>query len=387
MRFVVIYPLLLAFIVLRGIWPAFDSKKVRLWLALSLIPGALFPAVVRFVGGSMVAPDLPYWSVVFGQFCQMYVFCLGALLLAREVVSVPARIFGLPFAWLGRCKKLTVLIFVSAVILDVYGVWCATWDMTVKKVPVAVQNLPPELEGMTIAQLSDIHASSLVHKSRVQKIVQATNALKPDVVMITGDFVDGEVAKRGEDLMPLKELKAPLGVWGVLGNHEYYVDYEGWKKFLPTLGIGMLYNSHAVLTKNGASFTVAGLLDPMAQRYGLELPDLDKALKGAPKGNFTLLLSHQPKWAKKYVEQVQLMLSGHTHGAQIFALKPVVSKLNSGFVEGLYCVTDDKTGAKLQLYVNPGIDVWNGFVLRIGTRGEITLLTLTRAQKIRTKTR
>ncbi len=378
MRFVVIYPLLLLFIVFRGIWPAFDSKKVRLWLIASLIPGALFPAVVRFIGGSMVAPDLPYWVVIVGQFCQMYVFCLGAILVAREVVSVPARILGLPFPWLGRCTKLTVAIFAAAMLLDAYGVWTAAYDMTVKRVTVAVKNLPSELEGLTIAQLSDIHVSSLVHRDRVQKIVDATNALNPDVVLITGDFVDGEVDKRGPDLQPLTQLKAPLGVWGVLGNHEYYVDYEGWRTFLPTLNIGMLYNAHTVLTKNGASFTVAGLLDPMAERYGLELPDLDKALAGAPKTDLTILLSHQPKWAQKYVNQAQLMLSGHTHGAQVWLLRPVVSELNSGFVEGLYPVTDDKTGAKLQLYVNPGIDVWNGFVLRIGTRGEITLLTLTR---------
>ncbi|MDO4936454.1 MAG: metallophosphoesterase [Sutterellaceae bacterium] len=263
-------------------------------------------------------------------------------------------------------------------LLDAYGVWTAAYDMTVKRVSIAVKNLPAELEGLTIAQLSDIHVSSLVHRDRVQKIVDATNALKPDVVLITGDFVDGEVDKRGPDLQPLTQLKAPLGVWGVLGNHEYYVDYEGWRTFLPTLNIGMLYNAHTVLTKNGASFTVAGLLDPMAERYGLELPDLNKALAGAPETDLTILLSHQPKWAQKYVNQAQLMLSGHTHGAQVWPLRPVVSELNSGFVEGLYPVTDDKTGAKLQLYVNPGIDVWNGFVLRIGTRGEITLLTLTR---------
>ena len=379
MRFVVIYPLLLLFIALRGIWPAFDSKKVRWCLVATLIPGALFPAVVRFIGGSMVAPDLPYSVVVIGQLCQMYVFCLGGLLVAREVLSIPARIVGQPFPWLGRCKKLTVAIFVSAVLLDVYGVWTATYDMTVKRVTVAVQNLPDELGCLTFAQVSDIHASSLVHASRVQKIVDATNALKPDVVMITGDFVDGEVEKRGNDLKPLMQLRAPLGGWGVLGNHEYYVDYQGWKKFLPSLNIGMLYNSHAVLTKNGVHFTVAGLLDPMAERYGLELPDIDKALARAPKTDLTILLSHQPKWAHKYVNQAQLMLSGHTHGAQVFALKPVVGKLNSGFVEGLYPVSDEQTGAKLQLYVNPGIDVWNGFVLRIGTRGEITLLTLTRA--------
>lgn len=379
MRFVVIYPLLLLFIVLRGIWPAFDSKKVRWSLVATLIPGALFPAIVRFIGGSMVAPDLPYWVVLVGQFCQMYVFCLGGLLVVREILSIPARIAGLPFAWLGRCTKLTVAIFVCAVVLDIYGVWTATYDMTVKRVTVAVKNLPAELEGLSIAQLSDIHASCLVHAARVQKIVDATNALKPDVVMITGDFVDGPVQKRASDLQALKQLQAPLGVLGVLGNHEYYVDYQGWKKFLPTLNITMLYNSHTVLTKNGVQLTVAGLLDPMAQRYGLELPDIDKALAQAPETDLTIVLSHQPKWAQKYVNRAQLMLSGHTHGAQVFALKPLVSKLNSGFVEGLYSVRDEQTGAKLQLYVNPGIDVWNGFVLRIGTVGEITLLTLTRA--------
>lgn len=377
MRFVVIYPLLALLIYFRGVRPAFDSKRVRFWLMASVIPGALYPAVSRFIGGSMVAPDLPYWIVIVGQYAQMYVFCLAGLIVVREVVSIPARILGLPFTWLGRCRPLAVAIFASALVLDVYGVVSAVNNLTVKRVTVQIDHLPQALEGMTIAHLSDIHASLLVRSDRVQRIVNETNALKPDAVMITGDFVDGTVAERKDDLAPLKDLKAPLGVWGVVGNHEYYVDLEGWMQYLPKLGIGMLYNEHAVLTRNGTSFVVAGLLDPMAERYGLELPDIEKAMKGAPKTDFTILLSHQPKWAAKYVDQAQLMLSGHTHGAQVFALKPIVSKLNSGFAEGLYTVADPRSGAKLRLYVSPGVDVWNGFALRLGTRGEIVLLTLT----------
>ncbi len=380
LRFVVIYPLLALFVVLRGVWPAFDSKRVRWLLAASLVPGAIYPAVVLFIGGSTVAPDLPQMVIIAGQLAQMYLFCLALLLAAREIVSVLARIFGLPLNYLAHARPLAVAIFSLAVVLDVYGVWTVVNVIRVKEVSIPIKNLPQGLENLTIAHISDIHASSLVDAERVRRIVETANALHPDMVALTGDFVDGTVQKRFKDLEPLKDLKAPMGVWGVLGNHEYYVDLEGWKEALPQLNISMLYNEHATLEKNGVSFTVVGLLDPMAQRYGLELPDIKKALNGAPTTNLTVLLSHQPKWAGNYVDDADLMLSGHTHGAQIFVLKPVVGKLNQGLVEGLYTITSTNSLKKLQLYVNPGVDVWSGFALRIGTQGEITLIRLTREE-------
>ena len=90
-------------------------------------------------------------------------------------------------------------------------------------------------------------------------------ALKPDLIAITGDFVDGTVKERRDDLAALKNLKAPYGVWGCEGNHEHYVDYEGWREELPKLGVKMLYNAHETIEVNGAPVVIAGVLDPMGR--------------------------------------------------------------------------------------------------------------------------
>ena len=219
-----------------------------------------------------------------------------------------------------------------------------------------------------------MHVSSVFTRDRVEEIVERTNALKPDLIALTGDFVDGTPQKRGYDLEPLKNLKAKYGVFGIEGNHEHYVDYDGWMRFMPTLGMTWLKNASASVQINGKTVSVIGLTDPMAQRYGRELPDIEKASANVPaQTSLRVLLSHQPKYAALYSGKADLMLSGHTHGGQVLALNPVVGKLNNGFIRGLYDV------GELKLYVNQGTDVWNGFLLRLGTVGEISLLTLKRA--------
>lgn len=345
-------------------------------LCALVIPGALFPAVARFAGGSMVAPDLPQTVMIVGGLLQNITFSVFVLTLFREAVSVPARVFGLPLAALGKSTTLACAIVALAVAAAFYGTRQAVDVLEIKRVDVEIANLDPRLDGTTIAQISDLHVSSAFRKDRIERVVREVNGLNPDMIAITGDFVDGLVSERAEDLAPLKELSAPLGVWGCEGNHEQYVDYEGWREFLPTLGVRMLYNAHAVVEKNGARMVVAGLVDPMgALRYDRELPDSAKAFDGAPENVFSVLLLHQPKFALRVGGKADLILSGHTHGAQIFVLDPIVAKLNQGFVKGLYNLKDG-----IKLYVNPGTDVWNGFLLRIGTAGEVTLLTLKRAQ-------
>lgn len=377
MRFAVLYPLIAAFLIVRLILPAFHGKKARAILITSIIPGALFPAVARFIGGSMVAPDLPQAVMVVGGVLQNYTFCLFALVVIREAASIPARILGLPLAALGRLRILSLSIIAVAVFSALYGTWLAAGSLVVREVTIDVKGLDPRLEGTRIVQLSDLHISSAFRGERLARIVRESNALKPDLVAITGDFVDGTVKERRDDLAALKNLKAPYGVWGCEGNHEHYVDYEGWREELPKLGVKMLYNAHETIEVNGAPVVIAGVLDPMgALRFDREKPDAAKALAGAPEAAFRLMLAHQPKLAPRIAERVDLILSGHTHGGQIFLLNPIVSKLNDGFVSGLYVLKDG-----VKLYVSPGTNVWNGFLLRLGTADEITLITLKAAQK------
>lgn len=375
MRFAVIYPLIAAFVILRLIWPAFKTRRTRIALIALLVPGALFPAVARFIGGSMVAPVLPQPVMIIGGLLQNFTFCLFALVLLREAASIPARIAGLPLPWLGRCRPLSAALIVIAAAASIYGTWQATQALAVRDVTIPVRGLDARLEGLTIVQLSDLHVSSAFGRERVERVVEAVNALKPDLIAVTGDFVDGTVPERGEDLRPLSRLSAPLGVWGCEGNHEHYVDYEGWREFLPRLGIRMLFNEHETIDVRGTRMVVAGLTDPMgALRYGREAPDSAKAFAGAPRDAFRLLLLHQPKFAPRVEGRADLILSGHTHGGQVFLLYPVVSKLNNGFVSGLYSIAGG-----VKVYVNAGTDVWNGFLLRLGTIGEITRITLARA--------
>lgn len=369
-------PLLALFIFFRLVWPAFHWP-VRMILAVVLIPGALCPMIVRWFGGSVVAPELPPTLLTVLYFGQMLVLLLTLFVILRELVSLVLWVVRRePFSKLAHNGRMAASIWVCALLLVGYGQYSALRLPQVDRVQLQVPGLPQGLEGMTIAQLSDLHVSELFRAGRLQRIVQMVNDLQPDLIAITGDWVDGSVANRGADLLPIKLLRAPYGVWGVEGNHEHYVDYWGWRHFLPTLNVRMLFNQSAMAVHNGAPFYMVGLTDPQAIRSGDEPPNLSKALAEVPADAFKILLMHQPKDAVEMCKAgISLELSGHTHGAQIRLLQPIVAQGNGGFVIGRYdvhCSSHDMT-----LYINQGTDLWNGFPLRWGTHGEITLITLT----------
>ena len=248
---------------------------------------------------------------------------------------------------------------------------------------VTLPELPPEWEGFRIAHLSDIHVSSIFRREHFEELVARTNALKADLVLITGDFVDGRVPVRYVDAEPLAKLTAPYGVWGCEGNHEHYSGLEEWLEVFPKLGIRLLRNEHTLLQRNGQSLALVGLTDSMAGRFGRETPDMRKAVSGIPEGVPHILLVHRPGEARRWAEEdpaAILQLSGHTHGGQILGMNLVVAMQNGGFVSGFYDVAR-KAGRVMRLFVHPGSGLWNGFAMRLGVPSEITLLTLTAGEK------
>lgn len=365
---------------LRCAWPAFTSKCLRWCLGLVLAFGAAFPAVVRFIGGSMVAPVLPKWVMYVGSACTLYVFTVVSLVLIREATSLLLRIFGVPLATLGRSKIIATAIFAGSILIVPYGMYLATEHVVVREVEVPIARLPAALDGLTIVQLTDIHASVIVDAKHVERVVEMTNALEPDLVVITGDMVDGTIADRLGDVRPLANIRARYGVFGVEGNHEHYVEYDKWMQAFPSLGITMLTNASQSLVIAGERVTIAGLTDPWSSHDGTQAPDLQKALAGRDPNDVVILLSHQPKFAADYADRVDLMLSGHTHGSQVLLMYPIVHATNKGFVRGLYDVVS-KAGRVMQLYVSSGTYVWNGFPMRLGTRGEVTRLRLKKANE------
>lgn len=243
-------------------------------------------------------------------------------------------------------------------------------EVGIKEVPVRLERLPKELSGLTIVQLTDVHVGPLIGKRFVDQIVEKTNALRPDVVAITGDLVDGSVRELFEHVAPLARLRARYGVYFVTGNHEYYSGVEDWIEQLRRMGIRVLRNERVTIG-DAASFDLAGIDDAFSHRYGRgHGPDLDRALAGRDPERELVLLAHQPSAVHDAARLgVGLQLSGHTHGGQIWPFGMLVP-LAQPYVAGLH-----RHGDFTQIYVSQGTGFW-GPPMRLGAPAEITKVVL-----------
>lgn len=241
----------------------------------------------------------------------------------------------------------------------------------VREVTIELEKYPADAKPLRVALLSDIHADCVKRAPFFRAIAERTNAQKPDAILIAGDFVDGRVSKRGGDVAELRHLSAPLGVYGVSGNHEYFSGNAAWQSKLTGSGIRMLNNEHVSL----GPVVLAGVPDIVAGRSGGAEPDLPRALRGVPKEAAVVLLAHQPKFAREAaLYGVDLQLSGHTHGGQIVGMDKLLELFNDGYVAGLYRVHGPARAT--QLYVSRGTSLWSPGGIRLGVPSEITLITL-----------
>ncbi len=369
-----VIPLLGLYVFLRVVYP--NCKGFLRWgLFLLIAIGAGFPTYVDLYAGGIASPTLALVPTLICEGLLLLLLQSAIFFLIRDGLLIASWIVRHPLKALNE-KKVTVGIFLISFLATSYGLWHSLEDPVVKELTVSVKDLPQELSGIKIAQLSDLHQANVFGPERLRRIVNQTNALGADLIVITGDFVDGTVQKRGPELIALKDLRSPLGVFACEGNHEHYVDYDGWMKFLPTLGLTLLRNEHTVLSYHGKDFVLYGVTDRAAERFDREMPDAVKALKGAPETELIISLAHQPRHTKWVLETpTDLMLSGHTHGGQTYLWSIVVAAFNLGYVRGLYSV-ERNDGGETQMYVHSGTGFWTGFLERIGTDNEIVLITL-----------
>ncbi len=256
-------------------------------------------------------------------------------------------------------------VYILTLVFIVGGSIHAYFGPHVKRVRLPVRGLHPDLVGLKIAQISDLHVGPTIRKKYVNRVMEKTNALLPDIITLTGDIADGPVKTYREDIHPLSQLRARLGSFYVTGNHEYYWGGNEWLNVMNNLGMVVLMNRGKIIQHKNARILMGGIPDPVSKI----LPDLESIIKVGIESDFKILLSHRPGIARS-AEPLgfDLQLSGHTHGGQFFPWTLVVKFVHE-FHRGL-----SRLG-KMWVYVNMGTGSWGPF-LRVGSTTEITLLEL-----------
>jgi uncharacterized protein len=267
-------------------------------------------------------------------------------------------------------RRLFLTFGLGAAATTAFGVWQAANGPIVKRVTIPLKNLPSAYDGFTIAQISDLHVGPTIRRRYVQNVVNITNALNPDLIALTGDFVDGSVEELSPDVAPLRDLKSRYGSFYVTGNHEYYSGAAQWISHFKTLGIRVLENEHAVIQHNGASLLIAGVNDySTLSHHAPRRCNPAASLEGAPEGLVKILLAHQPvTYMLSEPAGFDLQLSGHTHAGQYFPFNLLIPFFQK-YYKGL------NRHNNMWIYVNSATGYW-GPPLRAAVPTEITLITL-----------
>jgi predicted MPP superfamily phosphohydrolase len=250
-----------------------------------------------------------------------------------------------------------------------FGVYRAFAPAEVTELPIRLVGLPKALEGFTLVQLTDVHVGSLIRERFLDDLVNRANGAKPDLVVLTGDLVDGSPSELGSAVSRLQRLRSKYGTYFVTGNHDYYSGDELWVPALEGMGIAVLRNRRAVIGDAGASFDLIGV-DDWGARYSAQGYDLKAATVGRDKTRASVLLAHQPSnFDAVASEGIGLQLSGHTHGGQMFPATAMGNLIWGQRNNGLSQLQGS------QLYVSRGC----GFVgppMRVGSAPEIVKVIL-----------
>jgi len=257
----------------------------------------------------------------------------------------------------------------TALVAAGFGLRTALGPPATRRVEVELARWPRALDGFRIAQISDVHLGPILGRPFAEHLARRIEALAPDLVAITGDLVDGDAALLADEVAPLAALRAPHGVFFVTGNHDHYSGASEWCDTLAALGIRALRNERVSIGAGEASFDLVGVDDHRGDLLGAGGEDLDRALAGRDPARAAVLLAHDPSTFKRACTRgIDLQLSGHTHGGQIWPFRWLV-RVAIPFVAGLYRRGD------AVLYVSCGTGFW-GPPMRLRAPAEIGEIVL-----------
>ncbi|MGQ9347198.1 metallophosphoesterase [Mycolicibacterium gilvum] len=297
------------------------------------------------------------------------------------VWSVLGQLFGLVLLVGGvedpaRSRIVTTAVLVVSVGLLGWGHFEAMRVPQIRRLDVTLARLGPALDGLRVAVITDTHYGPINRARWSAAVVDRVNELDADVVCHVGDIADGTTDIRDAQAAPLAMVRAKAARVYVTGNHEYFSEAQGWLDYMERIGWDALHNRHIVVERGGDRLVVAGVDDATAAGSGVRGhgADLTAALDGADPSSPVLLLAHQPKQVVRAAAAgVDLQLSGHTHGGQMWPFNFLV-RLEQPVVQGL-----SRHGERTQLYTSRGTGFW-GPPFRVFAPSEITLLTLRRAR-------
>lgn len=373
---------LTAFTLLLLIVPfAYPYQNWSQWIRVYVISFVLIVGLSKLIGSVFLLVDD---TLRLGEWAWFKVAALrGTPHLAEGLPPISRKMF------------LTNLALVAAALpfgSFLYGMVRGAFNYKVHRVKVTLSHLPKSFHGLKIVQISDLHIGSFVSSEPLERAFEIINAQKPDVIFFTGDLVNNLSSEIDPHLDVLKKLRAPMGVFSTIGNHDYgdyaqwdskeekHANFERLKSLHKEIGWDLLMNEHRILERNGEKIAVIGIENWGAAMNFPKRGDLPRAHKGTENASVKLLLSHDPShWeaqVRKEFSDVDIMFSGHTHGAQFgveipgFRWSPVQYFYKQW--AGLY------NQEKQYLYVNRGLG-FLGYPGRVGISPEITVMELARA--------
>ncbi|MEB7502420.1 metallophosphoesterase [Leclercia pneumoniae] len=362
------------YVIARFLWPLPLALPIKIGLGLAILVGSQYHLFCRLSSGSVFSPEMSRSAVIGFNWAFISILLLFFLQLLIDVLHISVKLAAgitLQVPSAVSCSLGLGLLVIAAI-----GVRNAIVSPVVRHIEIAVRGLPEEFSGYRVLQLTDLHISRLFDQQWAQAVVRDANMIGADLIVVTGDLIDGSLQDRKLDVSPLKELRARDGIYFITGNHEFFFDHVDWLEEVQALGMTALENQHVVLRRGAGSLVLAGVTDLTASDTGFTGPDVRKAIANAPADAPIVLLDHQPKRASVAADLgISLQLSGHTHGGLAPVLDRLFALVNGGYVSGRYDV------GGMQLYVSNGTALWPGFAFRLGKPPELTCVTLRRSMR------
>lgn len=359
------------------IWQMFQwdkAKKAGLFLALCLIwiiPLMLKKGIID-IGNSYA------FIYHFFYFLYIFVFLFFLFIFVRDIIwGIGWLIRKIRKKSLGKfalnrpdfLRRSNYVLAGIAVFLSFWALYAGLKTPSFREITITTDKID---SGITIVALPDMHLHQSVSNKKIEKMIKRIQEIQPDVIVFVGDLIDDKTTNLHYKLFKLSQLYAPLGKYAVAGNHEFYIGHEETKEAMKEADITYLYNEGVQITPN---VYLAGIPDYKGVRRISDSADVVRALSSAQNKDYKILLSHRPDFINNLASgQIDLQISGHTHGGQIFPFH-IPTKILNGYLYGLY-----QTNAGL-LYVSRGAGQW-GPQMRLFAPAEITVIKLVPEQTI-----